>query len=128
MIAPLPSPQLWDLGAGRLLHDFTEHTSAVTSLAFHPMELLLATGSLDRTVKFWDVERLCQVSEAPVEASGIRCVQFHPEGQCLFSGSQDFLKVSVCTGDDCILSLSSGVQLGACQDAPLMPSGLGKGG
>ena len=38
--------QVWDLTAGKLLHDFNFHDGHITSLDFHPLEFLLATGDL----------------------------------------------------------------------------------
>ena len=42
--------KLWDLTAGKLLYEY-QHDGAVTSLDLHPSELLLASGSMDRTVR-----------------------------------------------------------------------------
>ncbi|CAH1443076.1 unnamed protein product [Lactuca virosa] len=44
--------KIWDLTAGKLLHE-----GHIKSMDFHPIEFLLATGSSDRTVKFWLSER-----------------------------------------------------------------------
>ena len=33
------------------------------------------------------------MSETPPEANGIRCIRFHPEGEAIFSGAQDSLRV-----------------------------------
>jgi katanin p80 WD40 repeat-containing subunit B1 len=38
------------------LHDFSLHKGPVNCLDFHPHEFLLATGSADKTLKFWDLE------------------------------------------------------------------------
>ena len=40
----LCSSQLWDLTAGKLMHDFKYHDGQVQCLDFHPHEFLLATG------------------------------------------------------------------------------------
>ncbi|KAJ0963968.1 hypothetical protein J5N97_029090 [Dioscorea zingiberensis] len=50
------SLKLWDLTAGKLLHDFKYHEGQIQCIDFHPHEFLLATGSADKTVKFWDLE------------------------------------------------------------------------
>lgn len=76
-----------------MITDFKSHTGAVTSVQFHPKEFLLASASSDRTTKFWDLERFTLVSETPPEANGIRCIRFHPEGEAIFSGAQDSLRV-----------------------------------
>ena len=33
------------------------------------------------------------MSETAPEANGIRCIRFHPEGEAIFSGAQDSLRV-----------------------------------
>ena len=38
--------QVWDLTAGKLLHDFKFHDGHIRSLDFHPLEFLLATGAM----------------------------------------------------------------------------------
>lgn len=42
--------QLWDLVAGKLVFEFTEHIGPV-NVEFHPNEYLLASGSSDRYVR-----------------------------------------------------------------------------
>lgn len=42
--------KLWDLTAGKLLYEY-QHEGPVTSMDLHPSELLLASGSMDRTVR-----------------------------------------------------------------------------
>ena len=76
-----------------MLADFKEHEGPVTSIKFHPLQFLLASGSADRTTKMWDLESFQLLSEASPESNGIRCILFHPEGKALFSGAQDSLKV-----------------------------------
>jgi len=39
---------LWDITAGKLLHELRDHTGPLTCMGFHPKELLMATGSADR--------------------------------------------------------------------------------
>jgi WD40 repeat protein len=53
---PMPCPvQLWDWAEGTLLHVLSGHTNSIYALAFSPDGKTLASGSLDQTVKFWDV-------------------------------------------------------------------------
>jgi WD40 repeat protein len=47
--------RLWDAAHGTLVGNLPGHTDAVYSLSFSPDSRLLASGSLDRTVKLWDV-------------------------------------------------------------------------
>ena len=60
--------RLWDLRAGKLL---TELGSAgggpIYDVEFHPHEFLLAGGSQDRTVHFWDLEKFAPIGAAASE-------------------------------------------------------------
>ncbi|NXN21668.1 KTNB1 protein, partial [Nycticryphes semicollaris] len=85
--------QLWDLAAGKIMFEFTGHTGPVNIVEFHPNEYLLASGSFDRTVRFWDLEKFQVVSCIEEEANPVRCVLFNPDGCCLYSGFQDSLRV-----------------------------------
>ncbi|KAL2979358.1 hypothetical protein AAZX31_13G168200 [Glycine max] len=85
--------KVWDLTGGKLLHDFKFHEGHIRSLDFHPLEFLMATGSADRTVKFWDLETFELIGSTRHEVSGVRSIAFHPDGQILFAGLEDSLKV-----------------------------------
>lgn len=50
--------QIWDLTAGKLLHDLKLHEGHIRSIDFHPMELLMATG-LYMTDEFTDIYVFC---------------------------------------------------------------------
>jgi katanin p80 WD40 repeat-containing subunit B1 len=41
---------VWDLTAGKLLHDFKFHEGHIRSIDFHPLEFLLATGEFMNSV------------------------------------------------------------------------------
>ncbi|XP_066882211.1 WD repeat, SAM and U-box domain-containing protein 1 isoform X6 [Kogia breviceps] len=53
---------VYDTNTENILHTLTQHTRYVTTCAFAPNILLLATGSMDKTVNIWqfDLETLCQ--------------------------------------------------------------------
>lgn len=85
--------KLWDLRAGRVLHEFTDHSGPVTSVEFHPREFLLASASTDKTVYFWDLDNFAPVSTTEKENPAIRCVEFSQNGDCLYGGGQDMLRV-----------------------------------
>jgi WD40 repeat protein len=44
---------VWDSGSGTLLSTLAGHQAQVFEVAFHPREVLLATGSIDQTVRLW---------------------------------------------------------------------------
>lgn len=64
--------QIWDIRVGRVLSEFSDHTGPVTDVEFHPHEFLLASGSLDRTVKFWDLETFSLVSSSLPDVPPVR--------------------------------------------------------
>nr|CAD7446953.1 unnamed protein product [Timema bartmani] len=105
--------KLWDLRAGRMLKEFPEHSGPVTAVEFHPNEFLLASSSADRSINFWDLENFHLVSSTEKDSGAIRqdsaigsgsqasrgvlsfdrCIYFSQGGECLFTGSQDVLRV-----------------------------------
>jgi katanin p80 WD40 repeat-containing subunit B1 len=85
--------RIWDLTAGKLIHEFKDHTNAITKVRFHPNEYFLASSSADRTVKFWDLDTFSLVETAGPEATSVRAIEFTPSGEAMFSATQDCLKV-----------------------------------
>lgn len=75
------------------MREFSEHRRAATTVEFHPHEFLLASGSMDKTVHFWDLESFQLVSSTESNATPVRSLHFSQGGECLFAGSQDILKV-----------------------------------
>ncbi|KAI7994536.1 hypothetical protein LOK49_LG11G00038 [Camellia lanceoleosa] len=84
---------LWDLTAGKLLHDFKYHEGQIQCIDFHPHEFLLATGSADRTVKFWDLETFELIGSAGPETTVYACMAFNPDGRTLLVVCTKSLKV-----------------------------------
>ena len=91
-------------GGVKILATLAGHSSSVHSVAFHPRLPILATGSLDRTVKLWSFSDDClfppeiQVSKkhppalvATLEGhdSHVTSVAFHPTAPLLATGSSD---------------------------------------
>ncbi len=71
----------------------TGHTNSVHGLAFSPDGHTLATGSLDRTVRLWNV--LDPAHPVPLgppltgHTNAVEAVAFSPDGHTLASGSGD---------------------------------------
>jgi WD40 repeat protein len=46
---------IWDFATGNIMNTFTDHTDAVTSVAWSPSGTEVVTSSADGTVRFWNV-------------------------------------------------------------------------
>ncbi|XP_021253304.1 WD repeat, SAM and U-box domain-containing protein 1 isoform X3 [Numida meleagris] len=47
---------IYETNTGNILHTLSQHTRYVTTCAFAPHSLLLATGSMDKTVHIWQLD------------------------------------------------------------------------
>ena len=72
----------------RTLYD---HADEITTLAFHPFEPILASGSRDYTVKFFEYAKPStkKAFKYIQEAEQIRCISFHPNGDWLLVGTNN---------------------------------------
>lgn len=71
---------------------FSGHLARVLTLAFSPDDTLLASGSLDTTVRLWRVETgeaLGEIDISQNDDEGIISLAFSPDGQLLASGGRD---------------------------------------
>lgn len=70
----------------RTLYD---HIEEVTCLEFHPREQILASGSRDYTVKFFDYSKpsVKRAYKTVHEAEMVRCLAFHPSGDFILVGT-----------------------------------------
>ncbi|MDJ0600904.1 MAG: WD40 repeat domain-containing protein [Crocosphaera sp.] len=71
------------------------HTDQVKSLVFHPNGLLLVSGSRDKTVQVWDIEKRSSIVFEGHKDNGwfpsVNCVAFHPHKNLVASGGNDKL-------------------------------------
>ncbi|EHB03271.1 TAF5-like RNA polymerase II p300/CBP-associated factor-associated factor 65 kDa subunit 5L [Heterocephalus glaber] len=59
--------KLWDLASGTLFKELRGHTDSITSLAFSPDSGLVASASVDNSVRIWDLQNTC--CSAPADGS-----------------------------------------------------------
>ena len=65
------------------------HINEVKSISFAPSGKILASGSNDETIKFWDVASGQLIRTLGGHTNGINSVCFSPDGKLLASGSND---------------------------------------
>lgn len=67
----------------------TGHNNNIVTIAFSPDGKILATGSMDETVKLWDAATGRELRTFPGHAGGARSVAFSADGKILVSGGYD---------------------------------------
>jgi WD40 repeat protein len=79
---------LWDVDRGETIQRFSGHTDVVTRAVFSPSEAQILSVSLDRTLRFWSIERGRVILE--IETPGaLLDVAFSPDGTRAVAGSAD---------------------------------------
>ncbi|CCC11400.1 hypothetical protein SMACR_02058 [Sordaria macrospora] len=68
----------------------TEHAGAVTGLAVHPGEHILASVGVDKGIIFYDLQSLQRVARVYTDAELTSCA-FHPDGHLFAAGTQSGL-------------------------------------
>ena len=64
---------MWDLTAGRLMHEFSAHVAEITGLEFHPCEFLLAAAAADGTVALLDIDAAGVADTLGPDPAGVAC-------------------------------------------------------
>ncbi|HEV8242467.1 MAG TPA: WD40 repeat domain-containing protein, partial [Nitrospirales bacterium] len=78
----------WRAGA-REIRVFRGHHDPVWTVAYHPDGTTVASGSVDHTIRIWELEtgRMLRILRGHTDS--VRCLTFSPDGQILASGSSD---------------------------------------
>ena len=71
------------------MRTLTGHTSSVYSIAYSPDGQTLSSGSLDETIRLWDVSTGEHLRTLEGHTDNVNSVVFSPDGQTLVSGSSD---------------------------------------
>ena len=81
--------KLWNAEDGSLVRTLEGHSDCVSSVTFSPDGKLLASGSLDSTVKLWNAEDGSLVRTLEGHTARVASVTFSPDGKLLACGSAD---------------------------------------
>ena len=115
--------RLWDTrGPPRqgALHTFYEHTGIVTSVAYQPDGMCVASGSADRSVKVWDLRTMRLFQHYEEHSDAVNSVSFHPSGKYLVTASSDstLKMLDLVEGRLCYTLHGHGAAVNTCDFSP----------
>ncbi|CAD8167968.1 unnamed protein product [Paramecium octaurelia] len=74
---------------GIILEKTYGHKSEITSLCFSPVENILVSGSKDKTIILWDIQKRTQKMQINGHTDAVQTVCFSPDGTTIASGGND---------------------------------------
>jgi eukaryotic-like serine/threonine-protein kinase len=88
---PTPTPTSTPLPLGTTILTYSGHTDAVKGVSWSPDGKLIASGSLDRTVRVWNSTTGKDVLLPPYQghSKGVKTVAWSPDGKYIASGGLD---------------------------------------
>ena len=81
--------ELWDTHTGEPIYTFKGHRETLTTVTFSPDGKILASGSLDDTIRLWNPTTGEHLATFYGHSDDVNSIVFSPDGQTLVSGSDD---------------------------------------
>uniref|UniRef100_A0A7S0H142 Katanin p80 WD40 repeat-containing subunit B1 homolog n=1 Tax=Amorphochlora amoebiformis TaxID=1561963 RepID=A0A7S0H142_9EUKA len=81
---------IWDLQSRGIVQDF-KLGARVTSIAFHPVEMIMAVSE-ERRIRFFDLQNFTELGKSTLQTSKVHKIMFPKEGKALLSADSDGLK------------------------------------
>jgi katanin p80 WD40 repeat-containing subunit B1 len=79
-----------------VVRTLTEHRAECSAVEFHPFGELLGSGSIDSSVKVWDLRQKTCIQTYHGHEGSVRKLKFSPDGKWVVSGGLDgIVKVSL---------------------------------
>ncbi|XP_067139307.1 periodic tryptophan protein 2 homolog [Centruroides vittatus] len=72
---------VWSVKNGHLLDILASHEAPISSLSFSPNQSIMISGSLDNTIRIWDIFERKGRQEAITMLCDVLAVEFRPDGQ-----------------------------------------------
>ncbi|NUM34680.1 MAG: caspase family protein [Candidatus Brocadiae bacterium] len=79
---------IWDIASGKILHNL-HNKDVVTSVAYSPDGKSLASGSLNNTIKIWNIASGTELLTLVGHSDYIVSIAYSPDSKSLASGSSD---------------------------------------
>ncbi len=79
--------QLWDLATGKPVAELSGHRAAIVRLRFTPDGKTLASGSIDHTIRIWDLTKRKEIRQIPIPWNGSFALS--PDGRTLAASNDD---------------------------------------
>ena len=88
--------------------DFSEFCSSVMGVVFHPNDNTLASCSLDKSIKLWNLDTGAELSTMSGHSQPVSCLAFKPDdSNILVTGSYDeTLKMWDLSASSCLSTVS----------------------
>ena len=87
--SPIVRELMMDVRSPSSQFAFNGHDGPITEVVYSPDGSLIATASLDGTIRFWDAADGSPIRTLTGHGGGVNSIAFSPDGQLIVSGSDD---------------------------------------